>query len=661
MPTATKRTVAKSNGKAAAKTNGSATNRVTDGYDGSDIEVLEGLEAVRRRPAMYIGGTDKTGLHHLVWEIVDNSVDEYLAGHCDRITVWLHKDGSSVTVEDNGRGIPVDKHPKMKKSTLEVILTTLHAGGKFSGKNYEVSGGLHGVGSSVVNALSSEMQAFVRRDGHEWTQTYERGRPTSKVKKVREFRGHGTKIVFRPDGDIFRKTHFSADTIRQHLEDISYVHAGLQITFRDEQHGEVYELHQPDGIRAYLEKVIGDGKRKPIHEQQFQADRKEGGIRCELAMKWTDATDDGVRSYVNGIRTRGGGTHESGLRAGVNKAIKNYIDTHSIKIKGVTIGPEDIREGLTAVLSVLHPDPMFQGQTKDKLNNPDTQPVVDAMVRQGLENWLNANNSVADAIINRIAMAARARQASRDAAKEVRRKTPGRSGSLPAKLKDCRSKNPAESELYIVEGDSAGGTAVMGRNAQTQAVLYLRGKILNTQSLGLSRIMGNAEINDIVQTLGAGVGSAFDPSACRYGKVILLMDADSDGYHISTLLLTLFFQHMQPLVTAGKLYLAQPPLYKIEVGKEKHYVKDDAEKEAFLASLPESRRYDVQRFKGLGEMNASQLRETTLDPATRTLLQVDIDSLVDAQNTFAELLGKDPQDRYRAIMSDAGLIDDLDI
>ena len=661
MPTAT---TAKRTTKA-PKSSGVAKTKPAGGTGGSygaaDIEVLEGLEAVRRRPSMYIGGVDKTGLHHLIWEVVDNSVDEFLAGHCDRITVTLHKDGSAITVEDNGRGIPVEKHPKFKKSTLEVILTTLHAGGKFSDKNYAVSGGLHGVGSSVVNALSSEMTAYVRRGGHEHVQHYARGLPQGPVKKAREFRGHGTKIFFRPDDEIFRKTHFSADVIKTHLEDISYIHAGLHITFRDEQHGETYELSHPDGIRAYLEKLIVDGKKRPVHEAQFAIEKKEANVRCELALKWTESTEDGIRSYVNGIRTRAGGTHESGLRAGIVKAVKNYIETHAIKIKGVTIGPEDIREGVAAVLSLLHPDPMFQGQTKDKLNNPECSSLVDGMVRQGLETWLNNNTSVADDIIGRIVLAARARQASRDAVKEVRRKSPGRKGSLPGKLMDCRSSAGDSTELYIVEGDSAGGTAAMGRDGKTQAVLPLRGKILNTETLSVSKIMNNAEIAAIVQTLGAGIGPSFEASQVRYGKVILLMDADSDGYHISTLLLTFFFRHMRPLIQSGKLFLAQPPLYKIEAGREKWYVKDDRAKEELIASLPAGRSVDVQRFKGLGEMNPDQLKETTLDPNKRTLLQVDIDSLVDAENTFTELLGKDPSERYRAIMDDAGLIDDLDI
>ena len=614
---------------------------------------------------MYIGGVDRAGLHHLVWEIVDNSVDEYLAGHCDRITVTLHKDGQSVSVEDNGRGIPIDPHPKLKKPTLEVILTTLHAGGKFDAGNYTFSGGLHGVGSSVVNALSEEMVAYVRRDGAEHEQRYKQGKPTTKLKKVRDYRGHGTKIFFRPDPEIFRKTHFTADVIRQHLEDISFVHAGLAITFRDEKEGVTHELHHPDGIRAYLQKLVTEGKKKPVHEQPFAAEKdeaKKSGMKLEVVLQWTDSTDEQLRSYVNGIRTRAGGSHEAGVRAGILKAVKNYMETHSIKFKGVSISPEDIREGITGIVSILHADPMFQGQTKDKLNNAEVQPFADALVRQNLETWLNNNGSLANDILGRIVLAARARQASREAVQEVRRKTPGgKKGNLPGKLLDCRSTNPAESELFVVEGDSAGGTAAMGRDGRTQAVLPLRGKILNTESLSVNKILQNAEVSALVQALGAGVGGGFDPAQCRYGRVILLMDADSDGYHISTLLLTLFFRHMRPLIEAKRLYLAQPPLYKIEAGKEKWYVKDDLAKEELLATLPASRKIDIQRFKGLGEMNAEQLRETTLDRKTRTLLQVDIDSVVDAENTFAQLLGKDASERYKVIMEEASEIDDLDI
>jgi DNA gyrase/topoisomerase IV subunit B len=631
-------------------------------YSADDIEVMEGLEAVRRRPSMYIGGVDARGLHHLLWEIIDNSVDEYLAGECDHVTVTLHKDGCSATVQDNGRGIPVDKHKKSKLPALQLILTTLHSGGKFSNKNYARSGGLHGVGSSVVNALSEELIATVHRDGYEWQQRYKRGKPTTQVKKVRPFRGRGTTIFFRPDDQIFRRIQFHADTIRQHLEDISYIHAGLRIKFADEAKGETFELHHPDGIQGYLERIISDDKKKPVHEGLFSAERDEDNVRVEVVLRWTDATDENIRSYVNGIRTRAGGTHESGLRGGIAKAIKSYMEVHEIKQKGLEISPDDMREGIVGIVSAFLPDPMFQGQTKDRLNNPEMTSLVEGHVRPGLETWLNNNPSIADAIIGRIVLAARARLASREAITQVRRKTPGaKKSNLPGKLLDCRSDDPDESELFIVEGQSAGGTAASGRDARIQAVLPLRGKVLNTEALALNKVLQNQELKDLVETLGTGIGANFDPHRLRYGRIILLMDADSDGYHISTLLLTFFFRHMLELIQLGRIYLAQPPLYKIEVGKERYYVSDDAAKEQLLASLPANRTADVQRFKGLGEMTAEQLKETTLDPKTRTLLRVDIDNLVNADSTFAQLLGKDASERYRVIMEEAAEVDDIDV
>lgn len=639
-----------------------ATATAKKKYTGKDIDVLEGLEPVRLRPAMYIGGVDSRGLHHLLWEIVDNSVDEFLAKECDRITVYLHKDGQSLTVQDNGRGIPVDKHPKAKKSTLEVILTTLHAGGKFSSKNYARSGGLHGVGSSVVNALSEEMVATVRRDGNEYVQRYKRGKPTTPVKKVKRTRGSGTSIYFRPDNTIFRRVHFNSDTIRQHLEDISYIHGGLTIVFRDEAKGEVHELSHPDGITAYLGKIIAEGQKKACHEPIFSAEKDDATARVECVLKWTEATDEQIRSYVNGIRTHSGGTHESGFRSGIAKAVRNYIEVHNFRQKGVTITTDDIREGVVGILSVFHGDPMFQGQTKEKLNNPEMVGVVEGLVRPAVETWLNNNPSVADAILGRIVLAARARMASRDAVKEVRRKTPSsKKTNLPGKLVDCRAGKNDESELFIVEGDSAGGTAVMGRNSKTQAVLPLRGKILNTESLPVSKMLKNQEINDIVDALGTGFGPNFDIHKLRYDRIILLMDADSDGYHISTLLLTFFFRHMPELIRQGKLYIAQPPLYKIQVGRDVRYAQDDAEKEEILAALPAGRKVEVGRFKGLGEMNASQLRDTTLDPNARILLRVDIESQLDAHNTFHQLLGKDASERYRVIMDEASFVDDVDL
>jgi DNA gyrase/topoisomerase IV subunit B len=631
-------------------------------YTAEDIEVLEGLEPVRKRPSMYIGGTDARGLHHLIWEIVDNSVDEYLAGECDRIEVLLHKDLASITVIDNGRGIPVDIHPKTKKSALETILTTLHAGGKFSNKNYARSGGLHGVGSSVVTALSEELVATVHRDGHEWQQRFKRGKPTTPVKNLRPFRGHGTGIFFRPDADIFRRVQFHADTIKQHLEDISYVHGGLTILFVDESKNEKIELHHPEGIKTYLDRIIADDKRKQVHDLLFACEKDEEKIRVEAVLKWTESTDEHIRSYVNGIRTRAGGTHESGLRSAVAKAVKNYMDVHEIKQKGFEITPDDIREGIVSIVSVFHPEPMFQGQTKDRLNNPEMGPWVEGMVRPALESFLNNNRTIADNVLGRIILAARARQASRDAQAEVRRKTPGsKKSNLPGKLLDCRESDPEETELFIVEGQSAGGTAASGRDSRIQAVLPLKGKILNTEGLSAGKIIANQEIKDLVDTLGCGIGPNFDPHKLRYGKIILLMDADSDGYHISTLLLTFFFRHMRELIQQGKVFIGQPPLYKIEVGKERFYARDEAAKEEVIASLGDRRKFDVQRFKGLGEMNADQLKETTLDPKNRVLLQVDIDSIVEADKTFAQLLGKDPAERYRIIMEESAEADDLDL
>lgn len=631
-------------------------------YTAEDIDVLEGLEPVRVRPAMYIGGVDSRGLHHLLWEIVDNSVDEFLAHEADHIEVTLHKDGCSITVSDNGRGIPVDMHPKVKKPALEVLLCTLHAGGKFSKKNYLRSGGLHGVGASVVNALSSELVATVHRDGYEWQQRFKFGKPTTQLKQVRPFRGHGTTIFFRPDDQIFRKTQFDISVIRQHLEDISYIHAGLKLTLIDVARDEKTEYIQPDGILAFLNKLVTEQQKKPISDLVFNATRDDEQLKVQAVLRWTESTDEEVRSYVNGIRTHQGGTHENGFRTAIARAIKNYMEVHEKTPKGITLTTEDIREGIVAVLSVFIGDPEFQGQTKEKLNNPEVAGLVESFARPAIENWLNGNPSLADAILGRIVLAARARQASRDAAGEVRRKTPStRRSSLPGKLIDCRSTKPEESELFIVEGDSAGGSAALGRDSRTQAVLPLRGKILNTESLATSKALENQELKDVVETLGTGIGANFDIRSLRYHKIILLMDADSDGNHIMTLILAFFFRHMRELIRQGALYLAQPPLFRIEVGKEIHYALTDADKEEILAGVPANRKSSVNRFKGLGEMPAKYLKETTLDPASRILLRVDIESQLDADSTFQKLLGKDASQRYDIIMNEANLVDELDI
>ncbi len=633
-------------------------------YTAKDITVLEGLEPVRKRPSMYIGGVDSKGLHHLVWEIVDNAVDEYLNGYADAITVILHKNGDAVTVMDNGRGIPVDMHPKHKRPALELILTTLHSGAKFGeGGNYIHSGGLHGVGSSVVNALSKKLVATVRRDGFEWQQTYRRGKPAGPLEKVGAFRGRGTLIYFEPDDTIFKTTQFDPNQIRAHLEDMSYIHSGLKITFKNDITKETLDLTHPGGIPEFLARLVTDSQKPAVTEAPFCLAR-QNGEKMEIALHWTEATDETVRSYVNGIRTLAGGTHESGFKSGIAKAIRNFMETHEVKTKGLSITSEDIREGLVCILSVFVREPMFQGQTKEKLNNPEMASVVDSFVRPALEAWLNANMTAADQIVGRIILAAKARLASREAATEVKRKSATqRRLNLPGKLADCKSTDLDESELFIVEGDSAGGSAKQGRNNKTQAVLPLRGKILNAEGLALNKVLANAELSDLVSAIGTGAGEKFDLRGLRYGKVILLMDADADGNHITTLLLAFFFRHMTELIRKGNVYIAQPPLYRIDVGKETHWARDDAHKEEILAGLRANAKLEISRFKGLGEMNPQVLAQTTLDPRYRTLLQVSIESNLEADSTFVELLGKDPAMRYRFIMDSAALAvaEELDI
>jgi DNA gyrase/topoisomerase IV subunit B len=633
-------------------------------YTAKDITVLEGLEPVRKRPSMYIGGVDAKGLHHLVWEIVDNAVDEYLNGYADAVTVVLHKGGDAVTVTDNGRGIPVDVHPKHKKPALELILTTLHSGAKFGeGGNYIHSGGLHGVGSSVVNALSKKLVATIRRDGFEWRQTFRRGRAAGPLEKLDTFRGHGTVIYFEPDTEIFKTTQFDPNLIKAHLEDMSYIHSGLKIHFRNEATKETFDLTHPGGIPEFLQRLVAEGQKPTVTEQPFTLARANGEM-MEVALQWTESTDEAIRSYVNGIRTSSGGTHENGFKSGIVKAVRNYMETHEVKTKGLTITAEDIREGIVGILSVFVREPMFQGQTKERLNNPEMAAVVDNFVRPALESWLNANKTAADQILGRIVLAARARLASREAASEVKRKSvTSRRLNLPGKLADCKSTDLDESELFIVEGDSAGGSAKQGRNNRTQAVLPLRGKILNSEGLALGKVLANAELNDLVSAIGTGAGEKFNLAGLRYGKIILLMDADADGHHITTLLLAFFFRHMTELIRKGHVYLAQPPLYRVDVGKDTYWARDDAHKEEILAGLRANAKYEVSRFKGLGEMDPKVLAETTLDPRNRTLLQVMIDSNLEADKTFVDLLGKDPSQRYRFIMDSAALAvaEELDV
>jgi DNA gyrase subunit B len=623
-------------------------------YTAKDIDVLEGLEPVRKRPAMYIGGTDAHGYHHLLWEILDNSVDEAINGHASRIEVALDADHQGATVTDNGRGVPVDPHPKFKKSALELILTTLHAGGKFEGKSYQVAGGLHGVGASVVNALSSELTATVWRGGKTYSQSYSRGQPRSKLKKGENTSKRGTSIHFRPDEEIFgKRAAFDSDRVAERLEAKTYLHRGLKISFSDEKTGKRQEFEHPGGIIDFLEKLVAERGKPSVHAEAFTVEQEEAP-RFEVALRWTEATDELIRSYANGIPTGSGGTHENGFKQGIAKAIRNHIDTHKLMPKGVKVTADDIREGLVALVSVYVEEPQFQGQTKDRLNNQEITAQIETSVRTAFEQWLLNNKTAAEAIVARVIISARAREASRAASQQVSRKTAvSHRLNLPGKLADCSSTDPDESELFLVEGDSAGGNAKQGRDRKTQAILPLRGKVLNAERASQAQILGNRELQDIVSALGCGIGKDFDISKLRYGRVFLLMDADSDGHHIATLLLTFFFRMLPQLVKAGHVFLAQPPLYRIDIGKQVHWALDEEERDRIIADAPSNAKVDISRFKGLGEMTADELRETTLDKTRRRALRVVVDGELEADRVFSELMGKDPAARFEFIMEQA--------
>ena len=630
-------------------------------YSGKDIQVLEGLEAVRKRPGMYIGSTGPRGLHHLVYEIVDNAVDEALAGYCTHAEVVIHAD-NSISVTDNGRGIPVDKHPKLKKPTVEVVLTVLHAGGKFGGEGYKVSGGLHGVGASVVNALSTRLDVEVKRDGTLWTQTYDHGKPVAPLAHSGRVKGTGTKITFWPDDKIFETTVYDYDTLATRFRETAFLNKNMKITLTDERELEprVEEFNYAGGIIDFV-KYLNQNK-DTIHNKviYFEAEGAEGVV--EVAMQWNMSYTDSVLAFANNINTHEGGTHLDGFKNALTRTINEYARRQGIiKEKEDNLTGEDIREGLAAIISVKLRDPQFEGQTKTKLGNMEMRGLVQSIVTQGLSEYLEEHPKPARAIVSKSAQAAKARAAARKARELTRRKGLLESSTLPGKLSDCSIRDASLTEVYLVEGDSAGGSAKQARDRSFQAILPLRGKILNVERAGLNRSLASIEIQAMITAIGTNIGDDFDITAARYHKVIIMTDADVDGAHIRCLILTFFFRFMPQMIESGYIYIAQPPLYKISVGKKHSYAYSDAQLQEALKKLNEGQKYTIQRYKGLGEMNPQQLWETTMEPSTRTLMQVTFDDALAAEKTFSDLMGDQVEPRKEFIQRHAKDVRFLDI
>jgi DNA gyrase subunit B len=642
-----------------------------DSYGADQIQILEGLEAVRKRPGMYIGSTGPRGLHHLVYEVVDNSVDEALAGYCDLILVTMRKDGS-IRVRDNGRGIPVDINKQEQKSTVEVVMTILHAGGKFGGGGYSVSGGLHGVGISVVNALSSRVETEVRRQGHVWRMSFTDGVPNAPLEQGEATEETGTQQTFWPSAETFETVEFDHETLRARFQQMAFLNKGLRITLTDERGEEpqVESYMYEKGLVDYVEYLNKAKKAELIHPDiiAFESEDTDRKISLEVAMQWTSSYTESVHTYANTINTHEGGTHEEGFRAALTTLVNRYArEKGIIKEKDENLSGDDVREGLTAVISVKLAEPQFEGQTKTKLGNTEAKAFVQRVAGQQLGDWFDRNPTQARDVIRKAIQASQARLAARKAREQTRRKGLLESGGMPGKLRDCSSKDPSLSEIYIVEGDSAGGSAVQGRDPQFQAILPLRGKILNVEKARLDRALGNAEVQAMITAFGAGIGEDFDPEKVRYHKIVLMADADVDGQHITTLLLTLLFRYMRPLIDHGYVYLAQPPLYRLKWTNAEHqFVYSDKERDGMLElGLAAGKRIPkengIQRYKGLGEMDYSELWETTMDPATRTLLQVTLDDAAAADEIFSTLMGEDVESRRNFIQRNAKDVRFLDI